>query len=217
MVKWIRSNYPKLDIIAGNVCTSDGALRLVNAGANIIKVGVGAGSICTTRVISGCGVPQLTAIMDIAEALESYKIPIVADGGIRGSNDIVKALAAGARAVMLGNLLSGTEETPGEIVTINKKLYKSYRGMAFKSANETRRNLDVENFAFNPTPEGVESLVEYKGSCRKIIEKLIGGLRSGMSYAGAYNIEELQENAEFIQITNSGIKESNYHDLDIIQ
>lgn len=219
MVNWIRwmlKNYSKIDIIAGNVCTPEGALRLVNAGASIIKVGVGAGSICITRVVSGFGVPQLSAIMDVAEVLKPYNVPIVADGGIRGSNDIVKALAAGAHAVMLGNLLSGTEETPGEIVKINNKLYKSYRGMASKSANETRRNLDTENYAFDSTPEGVESLVEYKGSCRKIIEKLIGGLRSGMSYAGAYTIKDLQENAEFIQITNSGIRESNYHDVEVI-
>lgn len=216
MVLWIRLNFSYLDIIAGNICTPEGALRLVNAGANIIKVGVGAGSICTTRVISGYGVPQLTAIMDVAEVLKYKNVSIIADGGIRGSNDIVKALAAGADAVMLGNLLSGTEETPGEIVKINNKLYKSYRGMASKSANKTRRNLDAENYAFDSTPEGVESLVEYKGSCRKIIEKLVGGLRSGMSYAGAYSIKDLQENAEFIQITNSGIKESNYHDVEVI-
>ena len=216
MVEWTRNHYHSLDIIAGNVATGDGALRLHNAGANIIKCGVGGGSICVTRVISGHGIPQFTAIQDVFEALP-HSVSIIADGGIRTSGDIVKALAAGAASVMLGNLLSGTDETPGEIVNIGGKLYKSYRGMASKSANESRRKLDTAiSNSFNSTPEGVEALVPYKGHVEKILTDLVGGIRSGLSYSGAMNISELQENAEFIQITNAGIRESNYHDVELV-
>jgi len=216
-VREIKKHFPDLQVMAGNIATKEGAQALIDAGADAIKVGVGPGSICTTRVVAGVGVPQITAVMWAAEVAKEYGIPVIADGGIRFSGDIVKALAAGANAVMLGNLLAGTEEAPGEVVYYQGRAYKVYRGMGSLGAMMSRRSADrygqekFEKFV----PEGIEGRVPYKGKLSDVIYQLVGGLRSGMGYVGAANIEELQKRAKFVRITWAGFKESHAHDVQI--
>lgn len=228
MVKMIRKSFPETQIIAGNVASSDGAVELAKAGASGIKVGIGPGSICTTRVVTGFGVPQLTAIMDSVEGLRTAgleKIPVIADGGIKTSGDMVKALAAGASSVMIGSLFAGCDEAPGSPVIRDGQKVKVVRGMASlgaaigrKAAEENELGHDDESAESQEdwakvVPEGVEAVVPYQGNVSEIIYQLVGGLRSGLSYGGALNIRELHENAEFIEITPAGIRESNYHDV----
>ncbi|RMH79982.1 MAG: IMP dehydrogenase [Acidobacteria bacterium] len=216
-VELIKSFYPDLQVIAGNVATREGALDLIKAGADAVKVGVGPGSICTTRIVAGVGVPQLTAVMWAYEVAKEYGVSIIADGGIKYSGDIVKALASGASCVMLGNLLAGTEESPGETVYYQGRAYKVYRGMGSLGAMMSRRSADryaqerMEKFV----PEGIEGRVPYRGKLSDVIYQLVGGLRSGMGYVGAKNIEELRQKAKFVRITWAGYKESHVHDVQI--
>lgn len=216
-VEFIKSTYPNLEVIAGNVATAEGALDLIKAGADAVKVGVGPGSICTTRIVAGVGVPQLTAIRWAYEVAKEYGVPIIADGGIKYSGDIVKALAMGASSVMLGNLLAGTEEAPGETVYYQGRAYKVYRGMGSLGAMMSRRSADrygqekMEKFV----PEGIEGRVPYRGRLSDVIYQLVGGLRSGMGYVGAKNLEELRQKAKFVRITWAGYKESHVHDVQI--
>ncbi|MCT3035102.1 IMP dehydrogenase [Pediococcus parvulus] len=213
----IREHFPDATLIAGNVATGEGAKALFDAGVDVVKVGIGPGSICTTRVVAGVGVPQITAIYDAATVARVYGKHIIADGGIKYSGDIVKALAAGGNAVMLGSMLSGTDETPGEVIEDNGKKYKSYRGMgslsAMSNGSADRYFQGGVNEANKLVPEGIEARVEYKGSVENIIFQMVGGLRSGMGYVGAPTIEALTENAQFIQITNAGLIESHPHDV----
>ncbi len=212
----IKSKYPNLQVIAGNVATVQGVRDLANCGADGIKVGIGPGSICTTRIISGVGVPQLTAIMDCAEASSEYGIPIIADGGIRYSGDIVKAIAAGAHTVMIGNLLAGTDEAPGETIIYEGRKFKTYRGMgsigAMKYGSGDR--YAQENYSVDKlVPEGIEGIVPYRGKTSEILYQLVGGLRSGMGYCGAKSIEDLHKKAQFVEISQNGMNESHPHDV----
>ena len=217
MVKQLKASYPSIPLIAGNVATAQGVIDLAEAGANAVKVGVGAGSICITRVVTGFGVPQLTAISDCAETGHRLGVPIIADGGIRQSGDITKALAAGASTVMLGSLLAGTEESPGVAISREGRRFKVVRGMASLTANVERRTLEKEELSEQEwsevVPEGVEAVVPYRGSVADILYQLVGGLRSGLSYGGAASIEALWETAEFIRITPAGQRESGSHDV----
>ncbi|HNV96949.1 MAG TPA: IMP dehydrogenase [bacterium] len=213
VLKQIKEKYPNLEIIAGNIATSDAAKDLISAGADCVKVGIGPGSICTTRITTGFGVPQLTAIMDIYPVCREYDIPMIADGGIKIPGDLVKALAAGADSVMLGGQLSGTEETPGPVINYNGRQYKISRGMASLTAAISRPGAKEDLSKI--TPEGVEAKVPYRGPVKDVISKYIGGLRSGMSYGNAKVITELR-NCEFVRITNSGIRESNSHDNEVL-
>lgn len=220
-IKIIKKAFPNCELIAGNVATSEGTKDLIQAGADAVKVGVGSGSICITRIVTGSGVPQLTAIMDCAKMAKDYDIPIIADGGIRNSGDVTKALAAGASTVMVGSLLAGTDESPGVSITKNGKRYKIYRGMASFYASLGRKyreegELNIEEDLNDYVPEGVEALVDYKGSVKDIIRHLVGGLRSGLSYCGARNITELQQNAKFIKMTTAGYIESMPHDVKVM-
>jgi IMP dehydrogenase len=221
MVKRLKVAFPHVAVIAGNVATAAGVEDLADAGADAIKVGVGSGSICITRIVTGFGVPQLTAISDCAEAARRVKIPIIADGGLRTSGDITKALAGGANTVMVGSMLAGTDESPGVTIVRQGRRYKVVRGMASLSANVERRKLDkgqelADEEWSEVVPEGVEALVPYRGSVVDILNQLVGGVRSGLSYAGAHTIEELWDKAEFIRITGAGMKESGAHDVETI-
>jgi len=218
MVRALKQALPEVAVIAGNIATAQAVRDLVLAGADAVKVGVGAGSICTTRIITGFGVPQLTAIMDCAQVGQELGVPIIADGGVRTSGDLTKALAAGASTVMLGSLLAGTDESPGASVVRNGRRFKVVRGMASLSANIARKEIEklgeVDPDEWESiVPEGVEALVPHRGSVADILYQLVGGLRSGMSYAGAATIEEIWQNAEFIRITPAGEKESGSHDV----
>jgi IMP dehydrogenase len=217
MVRALKSSFPAVPVIAGNVASPAGVVDLAEAGADAVKVGIGAGSICITRIVTGFGVPQLTAIADCAEAGHRLGVPIIADGGVRNSGDMVKALAAGASTVMVGSMLAGTDESPGAPIVRDGRRYKVVRGMASLTANVDRRTLDKgqveEGDWAEVVPEGVEAIVPYRGSVRDILYQLVGGLRSGLSYAGAHSIEELWELAEFIRITPAGQKESGAHDV----
>lgn len=210
----VKNSFPGVPLMAGNVATSAGTKDLIEAGADCVKVGIGPGSICTTRVVTGAGVPQITAIMDCAEEAEKYKIPIIADGGIKYSGDIAKALAAGANAVMIGSLFAGTEESPGETVLFEGRSYKIYRGMgsleAMKSGSGDRYFQEEEDIK-KMVPEGIEGRVPHRGSLSESVYQLIGGLRSGMGICGAKNIAELQKKAQFIQVTSAGLRESHPH------
>jgi IMP dehydrogenase len=218
-VNWIKKNFSKTDVIGGNIATADAAKALVDAGADAVKVGIGPGSICTTRIVAGVGVPQITAINNVAEALKSKKIPLIADGGIRYSGDVAKALAAGAYNVMLGSMFAGTEEAPGEVELFQGRSYKSYRGMgsigAMQQGSKDRYFQDSEDNAEKLVPEGIEGRVPYKGSVKNVIHQLMGGLRASMGYVGVGNIKDMREKAEFVQITNSGMRESHVHDVQI--
>lgn len=222
MVRWIKSNYPDLQVIAGNVVTAAGAKALADAGADGVKVGIGPGSICTTRIISGVGIPQITAIKNVVEGLQGTYITIIADGGIRYSGDMAKAIAVGAHLVMLGSMLAGTDESPGEIELYKGRSYKSYRGMGslaamsktYGSADRYFQDIDeIEKLV----PEGVEGRVPYKGPTSIVVHQLLGGLRAAMGYTGSKNITELHQRAEFIRLTNAGVRESHVHNVDIIK
>lgn len=215
-VRKLRETYPDLLIVAGNVATGEATRDLIEAGASVIKVGIGPGSICTTRVIAGIGVPQITAIYDCATVANEYNVPIIADGGIKYSGDITKAIAAGASAVMIGSLFAGTEESPGESEIYQGRRFKVYRGMgsiaAMKSGSKDRYFQENES---KLVPEGIEGRVAYKGPLKDTIHQLIGGLRSGMGYCGTRNLEELRMDTQFIRITNAGLRESHPHDVQI--
>jgi IMP dehydrogenase len=217
-LKTARKRFPDLDIVCGNIATGDAAKVLIKSGADALKVGIGPGSICTTRVIAGVGVPQLSAIYEVAKAAKGSGIPIIADGGIRYSGDIVKALAAGASSIMAGSLLAGVEESPGETIIFNGRKYKSYRGMgsieAMQHGSKDRYFQDMEDDIKKFVPEGIEARVPYKGTLSEVIYQLLGGLRAGMGYCGAPNIQSLH-NAKFVRITNSGLIESHPHDVTI--
>lgn len=215
-VKHIRSNYPDINIIAGNVATGAATKELIEAGANIIKVGIGPGSICTTRIVAGIGVPQITAVNDCAQAAEEYGVPVIADGGIKYSGDITKAIAAGARAVMLGSIFAGVSESPGETEIFQGRRFKVYRGMgsigAMKDGSGDRYFQENEQ---KLVPEGIEGRVPYKGPLSDTVHQLVGGLRAGMGYCGTKSVEELIQNGQFIKITNAGLRESHPHDVQI--
>jgi IMP dehydrogenase len=220
MIENIRRHFPKAQIIGGNVATADGTRRLIDAGVDAVKVGVGPGSICITRVVAGSGVPQLTAVIECATAAEASRTPIIADGGIRQSGDVAKAIAAGAQTVMIGSMLAGTDESPGMIMTRRGHRYKASRGMASLGANIERNKKegndltkeDIEEYV----AEGVEAAVPYRGKAREVLRQLVGGLQSGMSYSGVYSLEELQEKAIFVRMTGAGLKESGPHDVEVI-
>jgi IMP dehydrogenase len=217
-LKEIKKKYPDIDAVVGNIATAEAATALMNAGADAIKVGIGPGSICTTRVIAGVGVPQLSAIFDVAGALKDKKIPVIADGGIRYSGDIVKAIAAGAHSIMAGSLFAGVEESPGETIIYNGRQYKSYRGMgsidAMQDGSGDRYFQDSDEEISKLVPEGIVARVPYKGILTEVIYQMLGGLRAGMGYCGTHNIEKLRK-AKFVRITNSGVAESHPHDVTI--
>ena len=218
-VKWMKKNYPKTQVIGGNIATGDGARALVDHGADAVKVGIGPGSICTTRIVAGVGVPQITAVQNVAKALAKSDVPLIADGGIRFSGDIAKALAAGAYSVMIGGLFAGTEESPGETELYQGRSYKSYRGMGSLGAMQLgaadRYFQDAESATEKLVPEGVEGRVPYKGGVVPLIQQLMGGLRSSMGYVGTSSIDEMRSKAEFVEITHAGIRESHVHDVQI--
>jgi len=220
-VKWIKTRYPKVEVVGGNVGTGDGARALVDHGADGVKVGIGPGSICTTRIVAGVGVPQITAIQNVAEALGKSGVPLVADGGVRYSGDIAKALGAGAHAVMLGSLFAGTEESPGEIELFQGRSYKAYRGMgslgAMQQGAADRYFQEAEMNVDKLVPEGVEGRVPYKGSALRVIEQLMGGVRASMGYTGCSSVEELRTRTQFVEITAAGIRESHVHDVQIVK
>jgi IMP dehydrogenase len=217
-VEAVRARCPDVPLLAGNVATPEGTRELIACGVDGVKVGVGPGSTCTTRVVTGAGVPQLTAILGCAEVAASADIPIIADGGIRGSGDLVKALAAGAESVMLGNILAGTEESPGAFVTRNGRQYKVYRGMASLWTSAARRDIPQEEdeLLSEIVPEGIEAIVPYRGKVAAVLGQLIGGLRSGMSYCGATTLAGLRANARFIRVTEAGVREGMPHDVDAL-
>ena len=220
-VKNIKKAFPNCELIAGNVATADGAKDLIKAGVDAVKVGVGSGSICITRVITGSGVPQLTAVLDCAKVGIDSDVPIISDGGTRNSGDATKALAAGASSIMVGSILGGTDESPGSTITKNGKRFKIYRGMASLAASMGRKTKETGNFELTDdindyVAEGVEALVPYKGSVTDIITQITGGIRSGLSYCGARDIKQMQINAEFIKISRAGFAESQPHDVDVM-
>ncbi|MBO0797361.1 MAG: IMP dehydrogenase [Blastocatellia bacterium] len=216
-VKLVKKRFPEVDLIAGNVATADGARALIDAGADAVKTGIGPGSICTSRVISGSGVPQITAIAESFRGAAGSGVPIIADGGIKYSGDITKAIAAGADSVMIGSLLAGTDESPGEIILYQGRNFKSYRGMgslaAMKKGSKDRYGQEHEALENKLVPEGIEGRVTYKGSLAGLIAQLVGGLRAGMGYTGCRNIRELQKRAQFLKITSASLKESHVHDV----
>jgi IMP dehydrogenase len=218
-VAWVKKQFPKIQVIGGNIGTGAAAKALVDQGADAVKVGIGPGSICTTRMVAGVGVPQITAIKNVADALAQTDVPLIADGGIRYSGDIVKAIAAGANSVMLGGLFAGTEESPGEIELFQGRSYKTYRGMgslsAMQQGSSDRYFQQAEADSKKLVPEGVEGRVPFKGSVVAVVHQLIGGLRSGMGYVGCGTIDEMHAKAEFIEITSAGIRESHVHNVQI--
>jgi IMP dehydrogenase len=217
-VKWVKKNYPDLQVIGGNIATAAAARALVDAGADAVKVGIGPGSICTTRIVAGIGVPQITAVADVAEELRKDDIPLIADGGIRYSGDIAKAIAAGAWSVMIGSMLAGTEEAPGEVELYKGRSYKAYRGMGSLGAMQqgsSDRYFQEGGEQDKLVPEGIEGRVPYKGTMLTILHQLMGGLRSSMGYTGCADIEEMRSKPEFIRVTSAGVKESHVHDVSI--
>ncbi len=222
-VRWVKRNFPQVDVIGGNIATGSAALALVEAGADAVKVGIGPGSICTTRIVAGVGVPQIMAIDSVASALRGSGVPLIADGGIRYSGDIAKAIAAGAASVMMGGMFAGTEEAPGEVILYQGRSYKSYRGMgsigAMRAGSADRYFQEADETS-NPNadklvPEGIEGRVPYKGSMVSIIYQMAGGLRAAMGYCGCATVDEMHERAEFVEITAAGIRESHVHDVQI--
>ena len=218
-IKWIKKNYPKIDVIGGNIATAEAAIAMVDHGADSVKVGIGPGSICTTRIVAGVGVPQITAINDVYKVLKKKNIPFIADGGIRFSGDVAKAIAAGASSVMLGSMFAGTEEAPGEVELFQGRSYKSYRGMgsigAMKKGSSDRYFQDGESNSDKLVPEGIEGRVPFKGTVVNVLHQLMGGLRASMGYVGVDTILNMHKKAKFIEITNAGIKESHVHDVQI--
>ncbi|MCX7143352.1 MAG: IMP dehydrogenase, partial [Proteobacteria bacterium] len=220
-VQWVKKNFPQVEVIGGNIATTSGAKALVDHGADGIKVGIGPGSICTTRVIAGVGVPQISAIQNVYAALKDAKVPFIADGGIRYSGDVAKAVAAGANAVMMGSMFAGTEEAPGETILYQGRSYKLYRGMGSLSAMQDgaadRYFQDPANNADKLVPEGIEGRVPYKGSVVSIIYQMVGGLRASMGYCGCATIEDMRTKTEFVEITSAGMRESHVHDVQIVK
>ena len=217
-VRWIKRRYPELQVVAGNIVTSDAALALVDAGVDAVKVGVGPGSICTTRIVAGVGVPQISAIAMVAEALISSGVPLIADGGVRYSGDVAKALAAGASTVMLGSMFAGTEEAPGEVELFQGRSYKSYRGMGSLGAMQMGskdRYFQDEADADKLVPEGIEGRVPYRGPLRAIVHQLVGGVRAAMGYCGCANIEQMRTRPQFVRVTGAGTREAHVHDVQI--
>ena len=218
-VKWVKRRFVHVEVIGGNIATADAAKALMDHGADAVKVGIGPGSICTTRIVAGVGVPQITAISNVSKALEGTGIPCIADGGIRFSGDISKALAAGASSVMMGSMFAGTEEAPGEVILYQGRSYKSYRGMgslgAMTDGSADRYFQDASNNADKLVPEGIEGRVPYKGSVLAILYQLVGGVRSSMGYCGCATIDELRDKAQFVEITSAGMRESHVHDVQI--
>ena len=218
-IKWIKKNYPKVDVIGGNIATAEAAIAMVDHGADSVKVGIGPGSICTTRIVAGVGVPQITAINDVYKVLKKKNIPFIADGGIRFAGDVAKAIAAGASSVMLGSMFAGTEEAPGEVELFQGRSYKSYRGMgsigAMKKGSSDRYFQDGESNSDKLVPEGIEGRVPFKGTVVNVLHQLMGGLRASMGYVGVDTILNMHKKAKFIEITNAGIKESHVHDVQI--
>jgi IMP dehydrogenase len=218
-LKSVKKSFPKLQVIAGNVATAAGAKALAEAGADAVKVGIGPGSICTTRIVAGAGIPQITAIMEAASALKKLNVPLIADGGIRYTGDVVKALAAGASSVMMGSVFAGVEESPGETIIYEGRKFKQYRGMgsigAMQKGSGDRYFQDVEDDIRKLVPEGIEGRVAYKGFLSEVIAQYVGGLRAGMGYCGSKDVSLLQNAAQFIKITNAGMKESHAHDVHI--
>ena len=219
VLKEVKAKFPDLQIVVGNIATAEAAIMLVEAGADGVKVGIGPGSICTTRVIAGVGVPQFTAVMNVAKALEGTGVPMIADGRIRYTGDVVKALAAGANTVMMGSMFAGTDESPGEAIIFEGRKFKSYRGMgsleAMQKGSKDRYFQDMEDDIKKLVPEGISGRVPFKGKLSEVMHQLLGGLRAGMGYCGAATIEDLANKAQFVRITNSGIKESHPHDVTI--
>jgi IMP dehydrogenase len=217
--KKIKEQFPDLEVIVGNIATADAAIALAEAGADAVKVGVGPGSICTTRVIAGVGVPQLSAVFECAKALKGTDVPVIADGGIRYSGDIVKAIAAGASSIMVGSILAGTEEAPGEMVIFEGRKFKTYRGMgsleAMESGSKDRYFQDAEDNIKKLVPEGIVGRVAFKGLVSEVLYQLVGGLQAGMGYCGTPTIKDLQENGKFVKITTAGVRESHPHDVNI--
>jgi IMP dehydrogenase len=220
-VKWIKKTYPDVQLIGGNVGTADGALALADAGVDAVKIGIGPGSICTTRIVAGIGVPQISAVANAAHALAKKKIPVIADGGIRYSGDIAKAIAAGASAVMVGSLLAGTEEAPGDVELYQGRSYKSYRGMgsiaAMGEGSKDRYFQDATQEIEKLVPEGIEGRVPYKGPLAAIVLQMVGGLRACMGYTGCATIDEMRARPNFVQITSAGMRESHVHDVSIVK
>lgn len=220
-VRWLKQHYPEVPVIAGNIATAEAAIALANVGADAVKVGIGPGSICTTRIVTGVGVPQITAIQNVSNALKGKEVAIIADGGIRYSGDICKAIAAGASVVMIGGLFAGTEEAPGEVELYHGRSYKAYRGMGSLGAMARRHGSSDRYFQDGMSsldklvPEGIEGRVPYKGTLVTIINQLIGGLRSGMGYTGCPDIASMQTKTEFVRVTSSGVRESHVHDVQI--
>ena len=220
-IQLTKKKYPDLQLIAGNIATSEAAIALTDAGADAVKVGIGPGSICTTRIVAGVGIPQVTAIMDVCQALKAKGIPAIADGGIRYSGDIAKAIASGASTIMIGSLFAGTDESPGEVELYQGRAYKSYRGMGSIGAMAQKHGSRDRYFQGDTTaneklvPEGIEGRVPSKGSLTNIVEQLLGGLRQSMGYTGCQNIQQMQNETEFVQITDAGKKESHVHDVTI--
>ncbi|WMS89216.1 IMP dehydrogenase [Pleionea litopenaei] len=219
-VKWVKTNYPNIQVIGGNIATAEGALALVEAGADGVKVGIGPGSICTTRIVTGVGVPQISAVANVAEALKDKGVPLIADGGIRYSGDMCKAFAAGAYVVMVGSMLAGTEEAPGEVELYQGRSYKSYRGMGSLGAMSQKqgssdRYFQSSNAADKLVPEGIEGRVPYKGSLVSIIHQMMGGLRSSMGLTGCKTVDEMRTKAQFVKVTAAGMSESHVHDVQI--
>ena len=219
-VRWVKTNYPHIQVIGGNIATGEAALDLVKAGADAVKVGIGPGSICTTRIVAGVGIPQITAVSNVAQALEGSGVPLIADGGIRYSGDVAKALAAGAYAVMLGGLFAGTEEAPGEVELYQGRSYKTYRGMGSlgamsQSQGSSDRYFQESTEAEKLVPEGIEGRVPYKGTLVSILHQLVGGVRSSMGYTGCATIEEMRNKACFVRVTSAGMRESHVHDVTI--
>ncbi len=217
-VRWIKRRYPELQVVAGNIVTSDAALALVDAGVDAVKVGVGPGSICTTRIVAGVGVPQISAIAMVAEALISSGVPLIADGGVRYSGDVAKALAAGASTVMLGSMFAGTEEAPGEVELFQGRSYKSYRGMGSLGAMQMGskdRYFQDEADADKLVPEGIEGRVPYRGPLRAIVHQLVGGVRAAMGYCGCANVEQMRTRSQFVRVTGAGTREAHVHDVQI--
>ncbi len=218
-VRWVKKHFPQIEVIGGNIATGDAARALVDCGADAVKVGIGPGSICTTRIVAGVGVPQITAIQNVSDALKGSGVPMIADGGIRYSGDIAKAIAAGADTVMLGGLFAGTEEAPGEVELFQGRSYKSYRGMgslgAMQAGSSDRYFQEATANVDKFVPEGIEGRVPYKGSVLAVIHQLIGGLRSSMGYLGCASIPQMHDQACFVEITSAGVRESHVHDVQI--
>jgi len=221
-VKWAKQNFPQVQVIGGNIATGEAALALVEAGADAVKVGIGPGSICTTRIVAGVGVPQISAISNVAAALEGTGVPLIADGGIRFSGDIAKALVAGAHSIMIGGMFAGTEEAPGEVELYQGRAYKSYRGMGSLGAMSQKqgssdRYFQESNEADKLVPEGIEGRVPFKGSLGAVVHQLVGGIRASMGYTGSANIEEMRTKPQFVKVTAAGMSESHVHDVTIIK